>query len=66
MADSVQADGLKTWVAAHDFQPTAGSRIALADDREVGTDVVKHGGVIGGRGLQANLLAERSISSVLR
>ena len=29
-------------IAAHNFQPATGSRITLADDREVGTDVIKH------------------------
>ena len=42
MADSVQADRLEAGIAAHDLQPAAGSRITLANDREVGTDVIKH------------------------
>ena len=42
MADSVQADRLETGIAAHNFQPATGGRITLADDREVGTDVIKH------------------------
>ena len=48
-------------IAEQNFQRPTGSRIALADDREIGTDVIKHRGersASGRRGLQANLLAE--------
>ena len=62
VADAVQTDGLESGVAAHNFQPSTGSRITLADDREVGADVIKHrkgGSAGGGRCLQANVLTEQ-------
>jgi hypothetical protein len=60
MADAVQADGVEPWVAKQHLNPTASSRVALANDGEIGSDLIKHRrGSAGGRGdLKADLLAE--------
>ena len=61
MAEAVQADGVKSWVAKQHLQPPASSRVALANDGEIGSDLIKHRrGSAGGRGgLKADLLAEQ-------
>jgi hypothetical protein len=61
MTQAVQGQRLEARIAEQNFQRPTGSRIALADDREIGTDVIKHRwekSAGGRRGLQANLLAE--------
>jgi hypothetical protein len=40
----MQADGLKSGVAEHNLQPPTGRRVALADDCEIGSDLIEHRG----------------------
>ena len=51
MAEAVQADGVEAWIATQHLQPTASRRVALANDGEIGSDLIKHRrGSAGGRG----------------
>ena len=51
MAKTVQADGVEAWITTQHLQPTASSRVALANDGEIGSDLIKHRrGSAGGRG----------------
>jgi hypothetical protein len=43
MAQPVQADCLKAWVAKQNLERPAGGRIPFADDRKVGPNLIKHG-----------------------
>jgi hypothetical protein len=43
MAQPVQADCLKAWVAEQDLEWPTRRRIPLADDRKVGPNLIKHG-----------------------
>jgi hypothetical protein len=60
MAEAVQADGVKAWVAKQHLQPPTSRRVALANDGEIGSDLIKHrlGSAGGCRDLQADLFAE--------
>jgi hypothetical protein len=59
MAKAVQADGVKAWVAKQHLEPPTSSRVALANDGEIGSDLIKHrrGSAGGRRDLQADLFA---------
>ncbi len=43
MAQPVQADCLKAWVAEQDLERPTRCRIPFADDRKVGPNLIKHG-----------------------
>ena len=60
MAEAVQADGVEAWVAKQHLQPPTSSRVALANDGEIGSDLIKHrqGSAGGRRDLQADLFTE--------
>ena len=69
MAEAMQGQRLEARIAEQNFQRPTGSRIALADDREIGTDVIKHRGEgqLAAAGVCRPIsLRSRSIVSVLR
>ena len=69
MAEAMQGDGMETRVAEQDLQPVTGCRVALADNREIGSDLIKHSvmGQLAAAGVCSPIsLRSCSIVSVLR